>query len=200
MGTAFEPIHLNLSYKGDRHYVQGADIWRATELALSENLHGAVLTQLCFREIATGQVSILPGPSERSFGELSIQDRDGRRQDLVLIDNGVPLDSRRPYDESLIVGMMSLSDGVGLLKGSSPYALEDTVISMIKAVCYEDGEPAIGKWLFVRMSRELAMPAAPSSVDLRVERVQQIKGRFAKCQVYSEGRHFSSIDFCAGTV
>ena len=200
MGTNFEPIHLDLSYKGDRHYVQGADIWRATELALSKNFSGAVLTNLCFRESATGQVSIQQQPCDRSFGEVSIQSQDGRRQKLVLVDNGVPLETRRPYDESLIVELMSFSDGVGVLIGSSPYPLEDTVVSMIKAVCYEGGAPAIGKWLFARISKELAAPKAVPSVGLRVEQVQQIKGRFARFHVYSEGRHSSSIDFCAGTV
>ena len=200
MGTQFEPIHLKLSYKGDRHYVQGADIWRATEFALREKLCGAVLTNLCFRESATGQVSILQEPREGSFGELSVQDQNGRRQDFKLIDSGVPLESRRAFDESLIVGLMTFSDGVGSLKGPSPYPLEDTVISMIKAVCYEDGAPAIGKWLFARISKEPEMSAVMSSIDLRVERMQQIKGRFARFRVYSEGRHFSNIDFCAGTV
>lgn len=198
MQALLEPVSLSLSYKGERHYVQGADIWREAAREISNWRDGSFVEHICFRTIATGQVMIQPPGEQERFGDLLVRHADGTCDEFHLVDSEVPLQSRRPYDERLVTDLMDFERGAGVLTGRAPFPIEDTLISMIKAVCYRDGAPAAGSWLFVRMKSHSGIPESSTVAELRVEQVQQIKGRFAKFRALADDRQIADIDFCAG--
>jgi len=198
MTALLEPISLSLSYKGERDYVHGADIWREAAQEIGNWRNGSFVEHICFRTVATGQVMIRPPGEQERFGDLSVRHSDGTCDDFHLVENKLPLQSRRPYDERLVTDLMDLEEGIGVLKGRAPFPIEDTFISMVKAVCYRDSAPAAGNWLFVRMTSQRITPESSAVAELRVERTQQIKGRFARFRILADDCHIADIDFCAG--
>ena len=198
MKTRLEPACLSLSYKGEREYVHGADIWREAGRELSKLRDGSYVEHICFRTTATGQVMIRPPIEQERFGDLSVRHPDGSSDEFHLVDTEVPLQSRRPYEERLVTDLMDFEEGAGVLTGKAPFPIEDTVISMVKAVCYRSSAPAAGNWLFVRMRSQQALPESSIVTDLRVEQIQQIKGRFARFRALADDRQIADIDFCAG--
>lgn len=150
------PLRLeSMRFKGERDYLQGADILSASLHALSGErplsairdiditFHALARTGLILRaDMPTGQ------ESKAQLG-CSI---DGRRHKLFLMEDGCPIIERRPYPEDQIVAATSI--GIELLTATStaplPFTNIERWIAMVKALHHAAFPGAGGKWLFAR--------------------------------------------------
>jgi len=198
-------IGLAFMYKGDRRYIQGADILN-TAMEAIQRLYPGVITGLVLTiHRMTGFNMLL----ESIPGDTSVGSMDGRVATLVLCHDGVthsfrlmegneaPLGSCE-YDESVVTRNCTL-DSCGkliLLASPSPYTPIETIVAMTKALHQKLFGPQAGKWLFCRWSGK-SWPMPCSLGGISVEFRQKLGTKLTFSDVMLRGEMLGSIGFSA---
>lgn len=191
---------LCLSYKGNRSYVQGADIWRASDDFLQKSQPASFVEQIILTNFAFGQCEIQEaGGANKGFGKLFINDGFGNTHQSVLVDKGSPLKDRVAFNEHELWRLLNISRTKIVLTTKSPFSFHETVVSMAKALSYEHSKPRAAQWVFARAIVEAKPPYQGSVGVISIELKKAISGRFAEFEVNVDKTFFGFVCFGVAT-
>ncbi|MDA7560659.1 hypothetical protein N8860_02780 [Alphaproteobacteria bacterium] len=187
---------LSLSHKGNRRYVQGADIWQASEGLLQKIQPTSFVEQIILTNFAFGQCEIQEaGGTDKSFGKLFINDGFGNIHQVILVDKGLPLKDRVAFNEDDLWTLLDIRRKKIVLRAQSPFSFHETVVSMAKVLSYEQSDPHSAQWVFVRATMEAQPPRQDFIGVISIELLKMITGRFVQFGVTVDGTFFGFVYF-----
>ena len=149
---------FNLPFKGERHYVQGADIAGALLewIMASPQLGDIGEIDFSFHRMATHQLRVVVNGEPLSDDSALIGyfnfTLNSKRIKSQLLETDIAVTDRIPYDELDLVNRMKfdLSARRVDLKDRGPYSDLELWVAMTKALHQQIFQHVQGKWFFVR--------------------------------------------------
>ncbi|WP_130357113.1 hypothetical protein [Pigmentiphaga kullae] len=194
-------IPLDLTFKGNRHYIQGGDLFNSAEAVIQAFFKSekAYINRLSFTRFAYNQCDLLigdiPSPEEK-IGEGSLTLPDGETRLFYLCEKSTKLLERRPYDEESMVAPATYEDRSAMLLAPLPYTSIEAVIALTKVLSYRLNEPAQGKWVFGKIDLQQKLPAIRENLTIR--QVKALPGRFSVNDVVIDNIRVAQIHFIVG--
>ncbi|MBB1624655.1 hypothetical protein [Achromobacter sp. UMC71] len=192
---------LDLSFKGNRNYLHGTDIFDTLLAWLYEQGFETVEgLDLSFHQIATSALRAELDPPEasehRDAAVLSFKSQ-GLRHRIHLRETAAPVLGRRPYPEDRLVAgaNIDLSAQTIIVENCLPgYSAIEYWVALTKALHLRALPDAAGKWLFVRARLpELGGPL--ECIRPAVQLVSNYQGKLTRSEVSLDGRKFGDIYF-----
>lgn len=201
MSVPTSPLQLEgIRFKGDRNYLQGADILSSALYALADgqSLERINDIDIVFHALActglTLQENVLPGCEPKGQLRCSI---DGLRQKFFLVEDCRPITQRHPYPEDQIVADTTLDiDSVSATSlGNLPFTNIERWIAMIKALHHAAYPEAQGKWLFARAKLTSYKDSYGKQVEHRTSIESNFAGKLTRSSLTVDGRKIGDIFF-----
>ena len=195
---------LLLSYKGDREYLHGSDIFDALS-GLAEELAGgtgAFIERITFRRFARFSCKVLTKPPtdpSQIVSQSKIRIPGISSIDIWIVETESPITLRRPFDEEQLLANASLGpDGCSVyLPSRTGYSPIEEVIVLTKHLNYAVTPVVNGKWIFGQLDLVEALSADYKEMVIRMKSL--VKGRFSVNEILTDGRSIGTIRFIVGT-
>ncbi len=194
---------LLLSYKGNREYLQGGDIFNAlsdlaTELAGSAD---AFIERITFRRFARLSCNVSTEPPldpSHIVSQARLRVPGSASVDVWLVETANPVTSRSPFNEAQLLAHASIGpDGRSArLPDRAGYSPIEEVIALTKYLNTAVSPEVNGKWIFGQL--DLAEPFATNYRVLEIRMKSLVGGRFSVNEILTDGRSIGSIRFIAG--
>jgi len=195
-------IQLGLTYKGERHYIHGSDLFNAVQFAAQgmPGGEGAYISRLGFNHFAYHQCELyldecVGSNSTVAEGELKFSDGTDKR--FCLREGTRKPTARNPYDEDSMVTVAAYSGQSATLQAPINYTTIEVVIALTKVLNYRLATPKQGKWVFGKIELSQSLPEIRKFIT--VTRTKAIPGRFSVNQIDIDGGIVGSVQFIVGT-
>lgn len=194
---------LPLSYKGERNYLQGGDIFNALSDVASELAgdRGAYVERIAFRSFARMACEVFTEPPSEQLhvigqANLAVPGKSG--VNVWLVETTDLVTSRRPFDEAQLLANASFSpDGRSvILPERSVYTPIEDVIALTKKLSYAVSPEVNGKWVFGQL--DLTEPFTVNYRKLEIRLKNLIGGRFSVNNILLDDRNIGAIRFIVG--
>jgi len=198
MKSGFESVPLGLSYKGERDYLHGSDIFQAlSEWARATYGENVFVSRLSFRHLARSHCTVTTEPLQSSLageGKLIAQ---GAAVPFWLAETGQPVQERYAYDEDAVVAplIMDADSRQAVLPAVTASPIEE-VIAVTKKLSNQVAPLSSGKWLFGQL--QLNEPLTREGRPLRIVMRSLLASRFSINDIYYGERLIGNIRFVAG--
>jgi hypothetical protein len=199
-------IDLNFSYKGDRQYIQGPDIFnQCFRVLMEQTLDEVGNLEFAIHKMTDSNLTLMlyqkqqaPEVDSRDIAILKFSSC-GRLWQANLINADTKPVDRVPYDENSIIELCEIDADarwIILKSGEAPYSDMETLVSMNKALHMKLFPQLQGSWVFCRWeSPRWPLEGGMKSVCVRI--VQTLGTRLTKSEVSFEGEVLGYIYFSA---
>jgi hypothetical protein len=198
-------IPLEMCFKGQRDYLQGADIFNAMSQALTGAAEKNALRPftLAMHNFSRHQCDLLTLGGEDGGKRLPMP--ESRIADFTLgagsdetvgwlSESERPVKCRYPFDESAIAQRCILAEKEIVFSGQSAYTAMDILVSISKQLHLTLFPPAKGRWIFTKLQVDhLLLPK--DSDGLRVEFLQNFNNRLTKSSMWKRAEPLGYIYF-----
>lgn len=185
---------LNLSYKGNRDYLQGADIYQAVNQLFKAK--GGFVNSISFRAFAKKQLQIkFQRPASASSliaAEGTVSYPTGEER-FWLVVTDVTVNERYPFEENMITAAANMVVNGILIDNCLAFSLIEVIVALCKYFSYADYAPSSGKWIFGKLM--LAQKLPESWQSLRISRTTFLEGRFNRFSLSIDADYFGEILF-----
>lgn len=191
---------LSLTYKGTRNYIQGADIWLASEELLKSEYPRGFIQQISLKKFAYGKCELRgTNNSEQYFGSVLINDGYGNVSSGFLVDTKTSLQEKTSFNEEKLWKLLEFEENSVTLNTYSPFSVHQTVVSMIKVFINKYSQPLDGRWVFVRATMSVQPPCKSIVGQIYIKLTKEITGRFVQFEVKVNGNFIGTVDFGVGS-
>lgn len=191
-------LDLELSFKGSRNYITGADFFsEITRTIRAEIAECLWISNAKFRDFALCGCSLSWSKSdivdeELLCGECKIQTPEGV-VNAYLIKNHSKIINRLAYDESKIIGKIDIEKcGITRLE-SSGYTMIDEIVSLTKQLHNKLYPLDNGQWAFIQLDLNTELIDSSSTLSMNVIKV--IKGKFSVSNIIVDGTEVGTLRF-----
>lgn len=194
-------VPLRLCFKGERDYLQGADIYQAVVEAIRSELREPVGgIRMAIRRFFARQPDLLWADSP----ELSARPGDAvvdytvelppRRPGGWLVESARPVECRLPFDEARIAMQCAFSDRTVEVMGELGFLPIEVVVAMTKQLHQRKLPAAAGRWIFTRIDlRRLLRQPDASALSVTLE--ENLHNRLTRSSIVAGGEAIGSIYF-----
>ncbi len=195
---------LILSYKGNREYLHGSDIFNALSGMAAEltGVSGAYIERITFRRFARMSCDVSTEPPADPSGIVCQAKLHAPGQaactDVWLVETTNPVTSRKPFDEAQLLANATLgSDGRSArLPRGGGYSPIEEVIALTKHLNYAVSPTVNGKWVFGQLDLTKPLPADHQELEIRMKSL--VGGRFTVNEILADSRSIGLIRFIVG--
>lgn len=195
-------IEFKFRFKGSRDYVHGTDMYNSLVRYLSNNGYSPIGTiDMAIHKIArTNLDGLIVEDSDDVSGYQQITsfvfEARGKRNKIILVENGEPVVERYPYPEETIIQLADID------KSSSSIALSrdiefsniEKVVALNKAIHESVYADVKGKWYFTRLQVESDIDTPkPKSIGLKI--LKNMNFQLTKSEVTFDDRRIGYIYF-----
>lgn len=193
-----KPRRIEFSFKGDRDYIQGTDIFNALvgqyQCAKLRNIHftihGFVRTPMCEAYQADSREGL---DQLRNIKARASFDFGGIRQWLALKDLPALGPARRcEYPEDRITSLCDVRGRTIVLERASPFPFIETVVAMNKHLHQKLFADATGKWVFTGAALTQGCDAR-EGFSLQIG--SEVNYRLTRAEIVHNGRAIGSLLF-----
>lgn len=201
MSFPHPPLHLEgLRFKGDRDYLQGADILSITLHALSDGVSIDAIRDIdiVFHALARSGLTLCANAPSGSTPVAQLGcSIDGIRHKLLLVEDGRPVVERHPYPEDQIVAATIIDTAAATAASSAPLSFTNIErwIAMVKALHHAVYPDAHGKWLFARAKLAAYEDTYPERTEHCVSVKSDFGGKLTRSALLINGRELGEIFF-----
>lgn len=195
------PMQLEgLQFKGDRDYLQGAEILPIALRALSDDGSQNVISEIdiVFHTLARTGLTLVENvpPGKEAKAQLSCT-IDGTRRKLFLVEDGRPITERHPYPEEQIVAVTTIDADSPTATSAArlPFTNIERWIAMTKALHHAAYPQAKGKWLFARARLASYQDTTRENVEHRIQIQSDFGGKLTRSTLAVDGRNIGDIFF-----
>ena len=185
---------LNLSYKGDRNYLHGTDIFNFLDSYFRSC--GGFLISLSFRSFAQKQLEItLEKPKLADalpLAEGLVKYPWGESQ-FWLTESDQDVDMRYSFDETLITNMSIITSYNISLASPNQFSLIENLVSLTKHISNVKSPLDVGKWIFGKIKLNQALPCKWQSIY--ISRLACLKGRLIRYNIHVDNVDIGEIVF-----
>lgn len=191
-------VPLNLAFRGNRDYIQGADIYEAIVTAIQRDCgpaQGGLKIQMHSLARTGCEVILAPANVPLSRPELGrAQFASGNWHGWVA-ETGRPIVERFPYDEGHIARQCEITGSIIRTTGKTPNSAIEVLIGATKLL-HQSLHPRVeGKWIVSRI--ELQRVFTASDFAMEVELLQNLNNRLTKSAVRCASEPVGHIFFSA---
>lgn len=189
-----------LQFKGDRDYLQGAEILPIALRALSGDEALNVISEIDIVFHALAHTGLTLGehvpPGQDAKAQLSCT-IDGTRRKLFLMEDGRPITERHPYPEEHIVAVTTIDANLATATNAAglPFTNIERWIAMTKALHHAMYPKANGKWLFARAKLATYEEATRDCAEHRVQIQSDFGGKLTRSALTVDGCNIGDIFF-----
>ncbi|WP_143432927.1 hypothetical protein [Herbaspirillum camelliae] len=190
---------LTLSFKGERDYIQGPDIFDAVIQALCAGAETTRVAQIdvAFHRLARHAVELINDDQGSAMDPVAIcqYSIDGVRRQAFVVETGTEIVERHPYPEEDIIERMSIDTDqrTCALDIDLPFTDMELWVSMTKALHKALFPELNGKWLFVRARFEHYAPDAKGFRTLAFK--SNFNNKLTRCEAMRDGVKVGEIYF-----
>lgn len=192
---------LDLSFKGNRNYLHGTDIFDTLLAWLREQGFEIIEgLDLSFHQIATSalraELDVADAQDAKNAALLSFTSQ-GSRHRVSLRETGEAVTGRRPYPEDLLVAGAEFDASAQTIRVENclpGYSAIEYWIALTKAMHLRVLPHVSGKWLFVR-ARLPRLDARLDCVHPAVRLTANYQDKLTRSEVSLDGRKFGDIYF-----
>lgn len=195
------PLRLDgLQFKGDRDYLQGAEILSIALRALSDDESPNAISKIDIVFHALARTGLTLGedvpPGQEAKAQLSC-DIDGVRRRLFLVEDGRPITERHPYPEEQIVAVTTIDASAATATSEAwlPFTNIERWIAMTKALHHAAYPQAKRKWLFARARLASYPDTTRGNAEHRVQLQSDFGGKLTRNTLTVDGRNIGDIFF-----
>lgn len=195
------PMRLDgLQFKGDRDYLQGAEILPIALRALSDDGSQNVISEIdiVFHALARTGLTLVENipPGKEAKAQLSCT-IDGTRRKLFLVEDGRPITERHPYPEEQIVAVTTIDADSPTATSAArlPFTNIERWIAMTKALHHAAYPQAKGKWLFARARLASYQDTTRENVEHRIQIQSDFGGKLTRSTLTVDGCNIGDIFF-----
>jgi len=192
---------LDISFKGDRRYLHGTDVYDASLAALRAcypDSGGRV--RYSFHAIARSALELHCGKAgeigERPDGCVA-EIHFGDARSMVsgwIVETGRTVEGRVPYDEEAVGAACELDGKRIVMRAPSGHRPIEIAIAMTKRLHYALFPPEAGRWMFTRL--DIARPLQDSDPDgMEIALKNRLGARLTKSDLRSGDAALGSIYF-----
>ncbi|MCD4727932.1 MAG: hypothetical protein K8R46_09740 [Pirellulales bacterium] len=197
-----ERIPLNFSFKGNRNYVHGSDIYSSILKQMNIQYYGKTLGSirlsihtLAFKDcdlIWIGSGKLMDKP-DRAVADFMIGlDKVKVAGWLIEIDR--PITSRYDYNETRIEALCKVRDQTITIAGKTGYSPIEVAVSMTKQLHNALFPTKDAMWIFTRLELVRALQNSDSS-DLAIKHKHNFNNRLTKSEIFSHESPIGHIYF-----
>ena len=194
-------IPLHFSFKGDRNYVHGTDIYTAILKQIDVQYHRKILSsiRLSIHAMAVKNCDLiwvesgeLMDKPDQAIADFVIGLDEGKVAGW-LIETDRPIQSQYDYDEGRIEALCQVKDQDIMITGKAGYSAIEVAVSMAKQL-HKALFPNDAKWIFTRL--ELARPLQDSyTSSLLIEHKHNFNNRLTKSEIFFRENSIGHIYF-----
>lgn len=192
-----ERIELDLPLRGERDYIQGADIYNAIAAAVqARDGRASGPVRVDMHDISRSQCGLLLGR-----GDAPEKPAHARAQFRIgewsgwLVESGESVSRRMPYDEAAITRLCSANGSIIRIREKTTYSPIEVLISATKLL-HQKLHPLVDKrWIVTRL--EFARLLAETDFDLTIELLQNLNNRLTRSSVLACGEPLGHVYFSA---
>jgi hypothetical protein len=189
---------LDLAFKGSRTYLHGTDFFNEVSILVKKLIGDqAWLSQIRFRGFATKKCSLVFGPIKTDLcgnvcGEVICQ-FDGTAYKGWIVEGGDNVCSKKEYDESLIVGIISKNQKKIDQVESTAFSPIENIVALTKKLHYQAYPIEEGQWVFSQL--DLCSSLSDAATVCSIEILKTIPNRFTVSEVVCNGNVIGQIRF-----
>ncbi|MCY1195524.1 hypothetical protein D9M72_68480 [compost metagenome] len=192
---------LDLSFKGERTYLQGPDIFDAVLDWLREQGFETIENlDLSFHQIASrglrAELDAPASPEEKDAAVLDFKS-NGVRHRVTLRETSNPITERRPYPEDLMMAAAHVELATQTISLEHPlpgYSAIEYWVALTKALHLRALPEITGKWLFVR-ARIPKLEGTLACTCPSVTLISNYQNKLTRSEVSLDGRKYGDIYF-----
>jgi len=197
-----EHIPLHFSFKGNRSYVHGTDIYTAiimqtnskydskTLLSLRLSIHTMAFKDCDLVWAGSGELTDKPDEVVADF----VVGLDKGEIAGWLIESDRPIESRYDYDETRIEALCKVRDQAIMITGKTGYSPIEVIVSMTKQLHNRLFPSKDAKWFFTKL--ELTRPLQNNdSSRFVIEQKHNFKNRLTKSEILCHREVIGQIYF-----
>lgn len=190
---------LNTSFKGNRKYLQGGDLFNSVNSFLENKFsnNNIYIKNLKFNRFTYTAVSISfqnENPQDRiAEGEFIV---DGELNKFYLQKTNVSPKDRVDFDEESMIKRACFEGVQAKLSVPLEFSAIEVIVSLTKALNYKLESPKSGKWVFGRVDLFSGLPKINSNLIIR--NIKNISGRFSINEIIIDGILVGNIQFVVG--
>ena len=194
-------VPLQLCFKGERDYLQGADIYQAVVDAIRGELREPVGgMRMAIRRFFGRQPDLLwmdsPEPSARPESAVVdyTVDLPARRSGGWLVESGRPVECRLLFDEARIALQCAYSDRRVGVAGELGFLPIEVLVAMTKQLHQRNLPAPTGRWIFTRIELKRLLRRSDASA-LSVTLEENLHNRLTRSSIVAGGEAIGSIYF-----
>ena len=209
MGSTLDPggcvtakvVPLQLCFKGERDYLQGADIYQGVVDAIRNELRepaGGI--RMAIRRFFARQPDLLwmDSPEASARPQQAVVDYTvdlpARRSGGWLVESGRPVECRLPFDEARIALQCVFSDRTVEVTGELGFLPIEVVVAMTKQLHQRKLPSPAGRWIFTRIDlRRLLRQSDAAALSVTLE--ENLHNRLTRSSIVAGGEAIGSIYF-----
>ena len=185
----------DLTFKGDRQYLRGADIFNALAGLASEASPPATVKRINFRKLTIHQCRIEDHqPSTEPVAEILLS--NGRS--LWLLETDRRVSDRYAFDEDGLVATALIDLDTKTV--SQPRAVSatpiDQAVALTKRLNYSLAPDVSGKWLFGQIN--LDVPLTDTYQQMVVKQRSMLANRYSANELCLDGQRIGALRFIVG--
>jgi len=191
---------LNLSFKGNRDYLHGTDMYNSiVEIAARQNtpiaghrlaIHAFARSQCELTMFASGEPLATPAHLVADF---SFDTAPGRVTGF-LSETGAEVKIRYPYEEERIDALCKTSGGQIRIGGDSGYSPIEVIVTMTKHLHNSALTQPSGKWVFTKLELSRAL-RADDAKQTAIVLLHNFNNRLTKSQILSGDEAIGHVYF-----
>lgn len=189
-------ISLELSYKGNRNYLHGTDIFNAVHGYLPGD---AFIKCIAFRRLASWQLGLArecPDNEAALVGDVVIRLDNGEEVHWYLVETSEDITNRHSFDEDALVQESTIDGNEIYKERNARYSLIEEVVALNKALCNHIAPLRNAKWLFGQL--DLFGPWSDDVARVCLRQKALLGKSLVVCDLYLDGVAVGSIRFVKG--
>lgn len=192
---------LNLSYKGERNYIQGGDIYNAINTLAPDLLskRNAYLRQIVFKKFCRRDPDVClerPKNAKRLVAMGECASGTDFKKPIWVVESDRFINNRYAFEEERIISSAEIVGERISLQSSIVYTPIEDVIILTKALTYKLIPKVAGKWVFGQL--DLIRPFLNGHSVIVIERKHVIGRKFTLNAIFQDGIHIGDIRFIGG--
>lgn len=192
-------IALQMTFKGDRNYLRGADFFICIESTLECSTPGW-LQKLVFRKFTKQKCKMSwtpPTAKENIIATGTWRDLEGKVfEKFWVLESPQQVDSRIAFDEDALAGQAAIKKKEIVLAGTQEAHIMDYAVALTKKLNSYLRPDFHGKWVLGQLSLSKKMPSVFS--EIKISCIDQKKEKFTRNRITVDDRTIGEIVFIAG--
>jgi hypothetical protein len=183
---------LNISFKGERDYIQFGDVYDAINIFFDENISDLYVSKLMYKRRASKKPSVDKFP-KNAFGLIFFSDNNGNTEKFYLNETNDSITERREYKEEIIEDSSIIDKETIRSPHNAGFSTIEHIVTLNKKFNNFKFSPEKGKWICARIILTKKLPFNFKKIIIKLKK--STKSVYSVCSINIDGEYFGEVHF-----